>query len=233
VNLGKLTKRLKRELTANPKQAAVLAVVCAVGLWFWWPLLSKWLSPKKAEAATAANAPAATKPGEKQEEKKSHTWLEQQAWRQADPRTQPAELPDDARDPFFVPVPEQPAAVADDESDRPPIAETLDPQPEPVAAEPLDPRKLGLVLEAVVYGKTRRLAQINGRTVREQEEVKLSAGRRDEEGEAPPQVSARVVSIGRDEVMLDVAGNSLRLQLQPKLLGEGEIVQRGKLEGEK
>ena len=64
MNLGKLTKRLKKELGANPKQAAALAVVCLVGLWFWWPLLTKWLRPKAAEPKATDAKPSTEQPAD-------------------------------------------------------------------------------------------------------------------------------------------------------------------------
>jgi hypothetical protein len=211
VNLGKLTKRLRKELLANPKQAAVLAVVCAVAVWFWSPLLMKWYRGK-ASAASPTPAPAETNNDKKEEPK--HTWLEVMAWRKADALTRSAVLSSESRDPF---QPLQPPALANTPNPQPgqtqPTTEEDDPRP-------IELEKLGFTLDAIVYGGSRRLAQINGQTVRENEQVTLNAKEDDEE------FVAHVMEIRRDEVLLDIRGISLRLKLQPKLLSRGEVVER-------
>src|SRR5262245_11950203 len=51
-----LAERLKREVAASPKKAAMLGVVCLVAIWFWTPLVLKWVGKKSpAEELTVAS----------------------------------------------------------------------------------------------------------------------------------------------------------------------------------
>jgi hypothetical protein len=219
MNLGKLTKRLRKELLAHPKQAAVLAIVCLVACWFWSPLLLKWFSgnaavataPLKADLTVSSNQVAATN------EEQKHSWIEIHRWREADPLAHPFSLPAGSRDPFESRKP----AIADQVADQ---AKTKNPEPT-VENVPLRPDGLGLKLEAIVYGGSRRLAQINGQTVKENDEVTLAGETKQAAG---PKIVGRVLEIRSNEVLLDFSGYPILLSLQPKVLGRGEVVQRAK-----
>jgi hypothetical protein len=66
VKLQKLGKQLRRELKANPKKAGVLALLLAVGLYLWGPLVWGWIAPKSADSGrktTAANKGTASPAG--------------------------------------------------------------------------------------------------------------------------------------------------------------------------
>jgi hypothetical protein len=214
MNLGKLGKRLRKELLANPKQAVVLGIVCLVACWFWSPLLLKWFKGKakvqvaKSEAVAAAETVTAKTDSQR-------PWFDIQRWRQADPLTRSASPADDVRDPFRLPA----AMVAATKEEQ---AEDNEQQSEVV---PVEPEKLALTLESIVYGGSRRLAQINGMTVQEDEELVIEGKKEDGEG-APTKLVGRVVAIRPTEVLLEIGGQSLRLTLQPKRLGAGDVVKR-------
>jgi hypothetical protein len=215
MNLGKLSKRLRKELLANPKQAAVLAIVCLIACWFWSPLLLKGFKGK-GKSQVAKSAPIAATETVAAKAEAQHRWFDIQAWRQSDPLTRSASLPDNARDPFRLPAPVI-AANDDDQEER----------SEQPTASPVRPESLSLKLEAIVYGGSRRLAQINGTTVAENDELPMNG--QDEEGEeVSAQRRCRVVAILPTEVLLEVGGQSLRLSLQPKLLGRGDVVKRSR-----
>ena len=53
-------RKLRREITANPKKTGILAVISVVAIWFWIPLVAKWCGVS--EAAPLATAPSAAAP---------------------------------------------------------------------------------------------------------------------------------------------------------------------------
>jgi hypothetical protein len=214
MNLGKLSKRLRKELLANPKQAIVLAIVCLVACWFWSPLLLKRFKAKgKGPIATSDPIPAAENVAAKVAAQRP--WFDIHHRRRADPLTRSAALAEDTRDPFRL---LKAASAASDETEE-------GEQTERPIAEPVRPESLNLVLEAIVYGGTRRLARINGSTLMENDEVVIGSEDEESEGAASKSVG-RVVAIHPTEVVLEVGNQSLRLSLQPKLLGRGEVVKR-------
>ena len=228
MKLGKLSKRLRKELFANPKQAAVLGVVCLVAIWFWMPLLWKSSARKPATTKTIAagsnDAPAAnevTAVSAKEEPK--FTWMQLQAWRQSDRLIGSATLPADSREIFRSP--KQIAAATT-------LAESNDNEEglhnNQAAEQPVEMEKPTLVLESIVYGGTRRRALINGQTVKENDEFNL--GEKNSGDEASTlKIMGRVTSITPSEVVVEVAGRTLRLKLQPKLLNRGGVIERTKV----
>lgn len=212
MNLGKLSKRFRRELLANPKQAAVLAIVSLVALWFWSPLLMKWFNGKakasiaKSEPVTPVEMMAKSEP--------QRSWFEIHRWRQADPLTRSASLAAEARDPFQLPKTMVAAQQADEGAGT-----------EPARTATVEPQRLNLKLEAIAYSGSRRLAQINGLTVQENEELAMGNEGEEEDG-VRSNATGRVVAIHRTEVLLEIGGQPVRLSLPPKLLGSGEVVKR-------
>lgn len=218
MNPGKLGKRLRKELLANPKQAAVLAIACLVACWFWSPLLMKWFTGNgKVQATKLEEAAAVETVAAKAEPQRP--WFDIQRWRLADPLTRSASQVDADMDPFRVPAPVT-ANPPDNQEER----------TEQTKVAPLQPVKLSLTLEAILYSGSRRLAQINGQTLREEEEFAISGQGVEpdaqEEADRPSQVMGRVTAIHPTEVLIEVGGQPLRLSLSPKLLGRGEVVQR-------
>jgi hypothetical protein len=214
MNLGKLSKRLRKELLANPKQAVVLAIVCVIACWFWSPLLLKWFKGK-GKSQIARSNPATETENTIAKAEPQRSWFDIYAWRQADPLTRSAPLQDETRDPFRLPKPVMAGHEEEEEEEQ---------NDQPIAA-PVHLEKLSLKLEAIIYSGSRRLAQINGLTVKENDEVPING--EDEAGEkASAKLVGRVVAIHPTEVVLEVGRQSLRLSLQPKLLGRGEVVKR-------
>lgn len=220
MNLGKLSKRLRKELLANPKQAAVLAIACVVACWFWSPLLLKWFTGKgiaqvaKVESLTVAAETVAARL------EPQRPWFDIQRWRLADPLTRSAAMVDADRNPFRALLPVTANTLEDSQEEQ--TAQTKAGPPQGV--------KLSLTLEAVLYSGARRLAQINGQTVRENEEFAISSqsGEEGDEQEAAGSdlMMGRVTAILPNEVLLEVGGQVVQLGLRPKLLGQGEVVTR-------
>jgi hypothetical protein len=173
VVLLKLFKQLRREVTSNPKKAAILGAGLLIALYFWAPLIWSWsgmsrpavAAAKPAAAPTvtplAANAPKETASAAKKEnESPQYTWQQLAEWMEHDPRKLPAEPASADRDPFpgleTIVVPKQIQLVA-----KPLVEE-----------KPVTPESLGLVLSSTIIA-ARRTAIINAKTYEEGKEIRL------------------------------------------------------------
>ena len=163
--LNKLTKQLRREVTANPKKAAILGLLAVVALWFWAPLVWGWVAPDGENTAKAVELDAdipPTLPIERTKNYKTtqqktgetrHHWKQVVEWMEDDPLTSTANIIISKRDPFHMQKPEM-------------VEETVEPEIEPeIVQKDLTPEELGLVLSSTIIGKRRRLAQISGKTI--------------------------------------------------------------------
>lgn len=172
MNAKRLTRRLRREVTANPKKAAVLGLLVLVALYFWAPLMWRWIAragsrAKPVQAAATAkdtppvpDAPAPMRKAGKgrnattQDKKGSpdRAWDELARSIDQDPRMKPAGVPSISRDPFH--------AVAPEVAEKPKTEEMRAAE----AAAAMTPEQLGLVLSSTLIGPVRRTALVNGRT---------------------------------------------------------------------
>ncbi len=165
VALNKLTKQLRREVTANPKKAAVLGLLAAVALWFWAPLVWGWVASDGENTAEAVESDTDTPPDmpighaeksktmQQKTEAPQHPWRQVVEWMEDDPLTSTANTIINKRDPFQMQRPEV-------------VEETVEPKVEPETVQKdLTPEELGLVLSSTIIGTHRRLAQINGKIV--------------------------------------------------------------------
>jgi hypothetical protein len=177
VNLEKLVKRLRREATANPKKVVVLGVLVMVALYFWAPLVWRWVSKKNTYTITAAAntssetakyAITAPNPagghslstGTPSVKAKSYTWQELAKAMELDPLMFPISLLPSLRDPFAVPKP------------KPTENQTA----EPVKAVPVrvvTPEGLGLMLSGTIVGGGYRVARINGRNYHQGQQIEV------------------------------------------------------------
>jgi len=178
----KLIKKLKREASANPKKAAILGVLLLVAVYFWIPLVSRWISHPKDQAQSAlppapatggqASAPApalpnvaavATLPGMPVSgtaapggagTKPAPTWQELAEAIDRDPLMRPASpgITGPARQNPFGRL--QPVELVKD-TDELKSSESL--------ADDAQPAELGLVLSSTVVGAARQTAVINGK----------------------------------------------------------------------
>lgn len=223
MNLGKLAKRLKKELAANPKQAAVLGIGCVIAVWFWAPLVMRWWKPKSASVVAVAATPSTTTetPATATTELSSVRWRDVRDWRQADPLMRSTRVVNE-RDPFAVRKKEDNNAVA--QADTTELsAEPTDPEETlPLVDETRSPEQLGLTLESIAYSNTRRRAQISGRTFKEQDDIPLGTGDQDK----TPRPPCRVKSIEPTYVLVDFQGREIRLELPRKTLAQGDLVER-------
>jgi hypothetical protein len=188
----KLLRRLRREITGNPKKAAVLGLLLAVAFWFWAPLVGGWLGKSEVaedvmpQAVATESTPEALG-GSVVATATSKTpvppWPKVAALIEADRRMQPALAAAD-RDPFAAPLP--PAAA--------PAAESIVEAPQPPPVE-VTPQAAGLTLSSTLVGPARRLALIDGKPYREGSKVR--ARQRDAEFELV-EIHPRVVVLARE-----------------------------------
>lgn len=158
VNPGKLVKRIRREAAANPKKAAVLGILVAVSIYFWAPLVFRWLSVDKGSLASqntavvppAKSAAPGSTPAARADNRPS--WQQIDGWMRNDPRTMSATPASIGRDPFGFPADVVAKTVAEEELKK--------------QTPSISPDRAGLTLSGTVIGPRDRVARINGRTYR-------------------------------------------------------------------
>jgi len=164
VNIAKLKQRLEREAKKNPKQVVVLGILLLVALWFWAPLVWKWLPSDVASPSTAAGQVAVVPtPGLSQEHpaEKAKTssaaaqWQKLVEWMKHDPLMTPATQIASERDPFTSPVVQTSGEAVEVETNL------------VVVVDELTPERAGLVLTSTIVGPKRRAALISGRAYAE------------------------------------------------------------------
>jgi len=204
---GKFSKKLKRELTANPKKAVSLGLLLLVAVWFWAPLFSKWFGGDKKPAVVIA--PTAT--GTPDDAAAAVTtpaaptalvvnWKQAAAWIDGDRLMKPVAAIDLPRNPFgltaepVVDVTEREAAVRQ-------------------ATAPRAPEELGLTLSSTIVGSRGKSALISGRVY--PQGSKVVAG---ESGQ-----SYTLVEVGSRHVVLALNGQTYLLSIpNVKVDGDGQ-----------
>lgn len=217
VNLGKTLKRLRRDLTANPKKAALLGLMVLVACYFWAPLLlggfgfgGKRKSTASADELILTDDPVdVTQPV--RSTKKSLRWDRVQQWIAADPLMVSAAADSRWRDPFaeFKTPPKPEESKPPETTDTPPVAEL--PETTPGAA--------GLTLQSVLVGSQRKVAMINGRMYRVGDTVPKR------EADKPAGVEFRIARILAEGAELERGGKTYLLAFDKVTLNDdGEIV---------
>lgn len=205
-------RKLRREVAASPKKAALLAVVSVVALWFWAPLVTKSFSKTETPPtdvarpagssgplpATVAAAPGANAAGAGSTEPSNsiRSRLPARPWRQLvaqiqnDPRMSPATDLVAERDPFKAPIVEAPAL-------KKPEAAVV------VEQRDLTPVSAGLVLNSTIVGRGERRALIGGEVYEEGSTIAAHGG----------ESGFRLVEIRPREVILERKGRLYTLGL--------------------
>ncbi len=248
MNIGSLGKILKAEVARNPTKTAVLGLLFAVAVWFWFPLIKKWttsdVQPPVAVAVPVSSAPVAMAPvaaapvvpltvasvtepvGAPGEE--SIGWEEMERLRGADELYLSIEIGLERLDPFGSHFKQ---AVVDSDDESPPeIAEDL---PEDFELE-ITPARLGIVVTSTLVAGRYRMATIQGRSFRENDRVKVSAGKAGLDLGGDSNLSARsiiefVVSrIEEDRVLLERNDKQYWLKLRTsKSIMKRPLVSKG------
>ncbi len=216
-----LGPRLLRELERNKAKSAALAVLCLVAVWFWAPLIKKYTIGDSKAAATATSTAAPTPstadaaavptptgetapPGGKME----FDWQTFVAWKEQEIRMAPSPVHELVPDPF-LPIP------ADE-----PLAQAGNQPGAAAAALPKTPQELGLTLRSTLISSRGSMANINGEHYGIGGEIPAATtGGGDELG-------FRLVEITRQYVVVDRAGETYRLELNPQPASSGRVTIR-------
>jgi hypothetical protein len=204
VKLGKLAKTLRRDLTANPLKAGVLGVLLLGGLYFWGPLVWKWVGKKNSDQPVAAAADpeqtplahdASLQSGQRAATKQEIgiTWREIQDRRAKDPASHSAIFRQEWNHIFQTAI----AAPAPAEGTNQTRTEQFDE----------DPNKLGLLLEGVAIGSSSKRAVINGKVYRELDIITVKRT------PTHPEMKYRLVRVARKTVELEHGGHRWPLSL--------------------
>ena len=187
-------RKLRREIARSPKKAALLALLAAVGLWFWAPLVANWFSGSPPESkdmpmskAAATNplpagtgmAPAApvlptssagATPQTAKPKAAQHPWRQVVRWMEQDPRTTSTTELAQWRNPFGPSAAE--LAAAKKEKER--LAREQ--KSKAAQSSELGPADAGLVLTSTIVGGKQGSALISGETYRQGSMVPAAHG---------------------------------------------------------
>jgi len=215
VKLDKLAKQLRRDVAANPKKAIALGVMALVALYFWAPLVWRWVSPeggKKSKALAAlilTDDPEEPSHAAKRRAAGKFRWEKVRPLIAQDARMSPARFDLQWTDPFAATFwPAGDASATNPAAQAKPEAAVLD----------FNPHEAGVVLSSVMIGNKRRTATINGRSYQVGESIKLA-----KEGTLGA-VEYRLTRITVRGVELEHRGKKHILLLAPAELAEGDFI---------
>jgi len=217
VSVDQLAKRLRREVLADPKKAAILGLMLLVALWFWAPLVMGWIGKKESgPTAKPADAGPATMAGflnqmgpgtpTAPQAKAETPWHVLAQWMDRDPLKQAVRPAAGQRDPFRMSLEV--------------VKQKEQPKPEKIK-KTVAPEALGLSLTGTVVGPGRRVALINGKSYRQGEDVKLAR-------EGQTQVF-KLAEVRADRVVLEQSGRTFEIKMRVRA-GSSHIELMGKNE---
>jgi hypothetical protein len=212
VKLDKLVKTLHREIVANPAKAGLLGVLLLAGLYFWGPLVRKWVggnqgavavTPSAAAAVPVVDAASQQSAGALEQDEFKLNWSEVRQRREKDPLTRAADFQPSWNQAFLT------TAIVGIDPSHPPADEG------PVTPPAIvDPAKLGLVLEGVVIGSKFRRAIISGKVYREQDQITVKDTPASQQaGIRHLDIVYRLVHVSRKMVELEREGKTWRLEI--------------------
>ena len=208
---NKFIRKLRRELTSNPKKSALLGLLFVVAIWFWAPLIMKWCGKNSDETAKAAGVSStATAAGgasgsgvsagtteassgavAANSKLATPNWHQVLGWITSDPMMQPHVPQASSRDPFTSAS----SRIAAQKKAQHPV--------EPPAPE-LTPAEAGISLHSTVVSPRMKTALINSRAYHENQTVTSADG----------QARFVLVEIREDGVTLSRHGHSYELKLR-------------------
>jgi hypothetical protein len=216
VKLDKLTRRLSRDLAANPKKAGILGVMVLVALYFWFPMIAGWFKSQGTNQVAAATDVILTDDPIAPEEmtarpKESLRWEKVRQWLEADRLTTSAAIDPSWRDPFAPTLketkPEEPTT-----SIPPAEAAALAAQ-----AEEIDPESAGVKIASVMIGRRKSAVVIDGDVYRENDVVSVTS----KEGTT---LDFRLTSIQRELVEFERNGKRYKIALSRPRLAKGDVI---------
>lgn len=215
MKLDKLVRQLRRDLTASPKKAAALGLMALVALYFWAPLVWRWIKPGHTNGKPVVAASEVILEDEVVDPAKSvrkqaraFAWEKVRRKVAADPRMTPALYQTSWSDPF------RPAdqRASGSQATSPQLA----------AGSQVDPVALGMKLTSVAIGSQRRSAIISGAKYHEGELVPSGGAK----GQPATGIEFRLTRIGFYEVQLEYEGKTFTLELSRPRLAPGDTLNR-------
>jgi hypothetical protein len=155
VNIQKINKQFKHEISAHPKKAIFLGLLLAVGLYFWMPHFFGWINKTSASFGTqvvvntSLEQTNSTDSASVNKKPMQHSWKEVLKRMNSDPRTRPAQALSINRDPF--------------QGQKDVVDKTIE-EPQEVKAPPMSPSSLGMALTSTLISPNGGIARIGGRT---------------------------------------------------------------------
>ena len=212
MKLDKLAKTFRRDIAANPMKAGVLGILLLGGLYFWGPLVWKWVA-KKGPAGTPAAAvvpPANQEPpgiqnagvqGTEEKKEPEFAWRQMRDVRELDPFARSANFRPEWNQIFQVAAAVAPAKPEVE------IAE--------VKRVEVTPKELGLVLQGVAISPNMNRAVISGKVYREHDWITVKQiSSTTNNHEAPlPDLKFRLVRVYRKLVEVERGGKTWHLRL--------------------
>ena len=225
MNLEKLVKQFRRDMVANPKKAAALGLMVLVALYFWGPLVGKWMkSGKRSGKGNLASLILTDDPAEPSDQSKGRTggkfrWEKVRQAIHQDPRMVTATFDPGWIDPFgYSPT-----------SKEVEITSTVEPaDATQVSASDLAPADVGLVLTSVLISPRNRMATISGETYRVGDLVSAKGKvNSDDKGKNSTLegIEFRVVQIRPNSVELKRGDETFVLELLPALPGRAARIE--------
>ena len=212
MKLDKLARQLRRDVAASPKKAVALGLMVLVALYFWAPMVWKWIAPDQGKGKSTVSVSDVILEDDPidlaakaKRERQDFAWEKVRRKLLADPRMSSAVYEIAWHDPFR----------ADGLTDPARATATAAAQ---AAEAQSDPNKLGLVLTSVVVGSTRRSAVISGENYQEGQIVPGS-GKKDQ---PPGGIEFRLVRVGFHEIELERLGRTYTLKLSRPQLAPGD-----------
>jgi len=157
VNIQKLPKQLAKEAKKSPAKTGTLGLLFLVAVWFWFPLVQKWMGgskSKKPSVATAqAESPSQPSPIATPMVPQPHNWKELAKQIMTDPNMASGSMRAPDFDPFFRPEAE--VAVVDSGETAHTVAKIIE----------STPASMGWSVTSVIAG-SRPLARINNENYR-------------------------------------------------------------------
>jgi hypothetical protein len=188
-------------MIANPKKGAILGIMLLVALYFWVPLVASWVGKKEtgvpapAAGPTTAGVAAATSSPSPGTQTPEASWHQLAEWMDCDPLKQPTRPRANRRDPFQnrVEVARQKAAAQAQATKKPAVtAETL-----------------ALSLTGTMVGGGRRIAVLNGKSFRQNDEIQVTC-----EGQT---LVVRLTEVRADRVVVEYEGQPIEIKLRSRL----------------
>ena len=225
MSLEKLSKQLRRDIAANPKKAAALGLMVVVALYFWGPLVWKFLPAAGAKRDSKANMASLiitddpAEPGQQNQARRGpkFRWEKVRQLISQDSRMASATYDVGWIDPFAKPATSGATLPAEASTEGQAATAAA------AAAAGTDPKSLGLVLGGIMIGPRGRVATINGDSHRTGDVITFS-----DKQNSSISHQFRVFRINRTSVQLERNGQVFTLEHTPPKLAHGDDLERTK-----